>query len=85
MLSALRKVAARFEFAPLTTSDDVVSVLVAQPHGEANMPVLEGRSQLLKRKFAASTINRHMAAIKSSTRPARADGHIAWELEIPSM
>jgi len=66
-------------------SPAAASVLIAQPHGEANMLVFEYRSELLKRKLAASTVNRHMAAIKFATRMARLGGHIAWELEIPSV
>lgn len=61
------------------------AMLVAQPHGEANMMVFEYRSELLKRKLAASSVNRHMAAVKFVTRMARLGGHIAWKLEIPSM
>ncbi len=61
------------------------AMLVAQPHGEANMMVFEYRSELLKRKLAASTVNRHMAALKFVTRMARLGGQISWELEIPSM
>src|SRR5581483_1070632 len=34
------------------------AMLVAQQHGEANMMVFEYRSELLKRKLAASTVNR---------------------------
>jgi integrase/recombinase XerC len=61
------------------------AVLVAQPHGDANALAFEYRSTLLMRKLAASTVNRHMAAIKFVTRMARLGGQIAWELEIPSM
>jgi integrase/recombinase XerC len=66
-------------------SAQAAAVLVAQPHGEANAIAFKYRSTLLKRKLAASTVNRHMAAIKFVTRMARLGGHIAWELEIPSL
>lgn len=66
-------------------ADQAAAMLVAQPHGEANMMVFEYRSELLKRKLAASTVNRHMAAIKFVTRMARLGGQISWELEIPGM
>jgi integrase/recombinase XerC len=69
--------------APSTAA--AAAVLVAQPHGDANALAFEYRSTLLMRKLAASTVNRHMAAIKFVTRMARLGGQIAWELEIPSM
>lgn len=59
--------------------------LVALPHGDANALAFEYRSTLLMRKLAASTVNRHMAALKFVARMARLGGQISWELEIPGM
>jgi integrase/recombinase XerC len=61
------------------------SQLTAMMHGDANALAFEYRSELLKRKLSASTVNRAMAAIKFVTRMARLGGRIAWELEIPSL
>jgi integrase/recombinase XerC len=74
---------ARYADAP--TAHEAIAALLASGHGLANARALAYRNALRKRRLAAATINRRLAALRSCVRLARLIGMIAWTIDVPGL
>lgn len=61
---------------------DAMRGLCASGSAQANSRVLAYKAYLKKKKYAASTVNRRIAALRSFTKLARLIGVISWRIEI---
>jgi integrase/recombinase XerC len=68
--------------APGLSQQDAFRAFLGQGAGAANELVLRYRGDLQARGKAASTINRHLAAVRSLVRLARLIGVVTWTLEV---
>jgi integrase/recombinase XerC len=59
--------------------------LFSKSHGDANATVFAYRSELQQKKLAASTINVHLAAIKSLGDISRMMGAVSWAIDVESL
>ncbi len=63
-------------------STEAVLKMIRGGQGEANSLALSYKANLLERGLSPSTVNRRLAALRSTVRLARTGGLVAWELEI---
>lgn len=70
------------KFLGASTFEQAASLLLQKEHGSANALILNYRNFLIEKKFAAATINRRLAAIRSLVKLARMIGLVPWTLEI---
>lgn len=59
--------------------------LFTMSHGDANVTVFGYRTSLQQQKLAASTINVHLAAIKSLGDISRMMGAVSWAIDVESL
>jgi integrase/recombinase XerC len=67
------------------TLDDAARVLLSRGHGEANALALAYKARLLELRRSASTVNRHLAALRSLVKLARTLGMVPWSLEVENL
>lgn len=70
------------KFVRASTFEQAASLLLCKDHGAANALILSYRNFLIEKKFAAATVNRRLAAIRSLVKLARMIGLVSWTLEI---
>lgn len=73
------------DFASFLGEDDsteAVLKMMRGGQGEANSLALSYKANLLERGLSPSTVNRRLAALRSTVRLARTGGLVAWGLEI---
>jgi integrase/recombinase XerC len=72
------------EWLDVDSFDEGAAALFSSGVGRANQIVFTFQQDLVER-FAPSTVNRAMAAIRSMTKVARLLGLISWDIEVPNV
>lgn len=71
--------------APSASADEAARLLLSRGHGAANGVALAYRADLLERAFAAATVNRRLAALRSVVKLAGTLGIVPWKLEVAAV
>lgn len=69
-------------FLNASDANEAAQRLLGNDQGNANWMVLEYRNFLVAGNYAAATINRRLATLRSLTKVARMIGLIAWQIEV---
>lgn len=72
-------------FLKLPSAEDAARALLTATPGDANASVLRYRTTMLEQKVKATTINRHLAALRALMKLARMLGMVNWEIEVENL
>ncbi len=73
------------KFVGAETIDAAAEMLLGRGHGAANGVALSYRAHLKERRLSASTINRHLASLRSLVSLARTLGIVPWTLDVANL
>lgn len=85
-LTAYRQDLEQFRaFTNTDSAETAVRGLLGLQAGGANALALAYRAHLLERKLTPSTVNRHLASLRSLVKLARLLGFVGWQIEVPGL
>lgn len=66
-------------------AQDALRAILGAPAGSAHAVVYRYRGWLLDRGLSTATVGLHLSALRAVVRLARAQGLVAWDLEVPGV
>lgn len=68
-----------------SSPQEAAAAFLAKGQGNANLLAINFKSHLSAEKYAPSSINGHLTALRSLVRMARTLGMVPWSLEVPNV
>lgn len=65
--------------------DEAASIFLSNGHGQANLLAMNFKSHLVDERYAPSSVNGHLTAIRSLVKVARLMGMVPWTLEVQNV
>ena len=70
------------EYLGVKTLSESAKLVIESPHGQANLLALNYKTEMQRKGFKPTTINRRLSALRSMIQLANTLGMISWKLEV---